>query len=202
MFVYLAVYLLGLLTFVLLWWIASSTGTTGNIESFLRDVGFKNFHFNGPELFLGAALIGIVLALTATLLSTVVAAMVNLVSELTGGIQLVVIESPFANDVEPEAAPERVAESPMPIARTEPARPRERTEALRPAPLATVAPVASGPGMGGEDGGATVRADGRADGAGDGAASGNGVASATGRWTNRALALLRGDGSSVRTDQE
>ena len=113
--VYAATYILGLLTFGLLWWIASNTGTTGNIESFLREVGFKGFTFKGGQLFLGVLLGGAVLALAATLLTTVVAAMVNLISELTGGIQVVVVD---ADEVEPVVAPAPapVVARPTPIA--------------------------------------------------------------------------------------
>ncbi|HVX19189.1 MAG TPA: DUF3566 domain-containing protein [Acidimicrobiales bacterium] len=92
--VYLALWAMGLLALAVIWWISSNTGTTSNIESFLRDVGFKNFEFNGPELLLAAGLGGLVLVLAGTLLTTVLAALVNLISELTGGLKVVVIEPP------------------------------------------------------------------------------------------------------------
>lgn len=128
---YLALYAVVLLALALLWWIAESTGTTGNIESFLRDVGFKNFTFNGPELLLGAALGGLVLVVAATLLTVVLVALVNLISELTGGVRLIVIESPYA--VGDEAPVARRAPETAPRPRT--ARAPQRPVGPTPAPV-------------------------------------------------------------------
>jgi hypothetical protein len=88
----LALYVITLGAFALLWWIASNTGTVHNIEKFLRDVGFKNFHFDGPQLMGGVAAIGAVLVLAGSLLATVTAALFNVLSEMTGGVGVVVIE--------------------------------------------------------------------------------------------------------------
>lgn len=76
----------------LLWWIAVSAGLVHNLEKFLRDVGFTNFHFNGGQLMQGVAIGGAVLVGVLTILTALATAMVNIISELTGGLRLVITE--------------------------------------------------------------------------------------------------------------
>lgn len=85
-------YVIGLLSLALLWSIATSAGQIHHLEKFMRDVGFENWSFNGVKLFEMAALVGAVAALAGSVLITLAGAVMNLISELTGGIRFTVIE--------------------------------------------------------------------------------------------------------------
>lgn len=85
-------YVVALLATAALWSIAVSSGQVHHIEKFMRDVGFDNWTFNGGRLFAAAALIGAVLAIAGSVLITLAGAVMNLISELTGGIRFTVIE--------------------------------------------------------------------------------------------------------------
>jgi hypothetical protein len=89
---FLCMYLVGLVTLVVLWGFAYSAGLVDNFESFANDVGWENWQFDGEEMFRQAAIIGGVLLVTATLLTVLATALLNVISELTGGIRVVVIE--------------------------------------------------------------------------------------------------------------
>ena len=76
----------------LLWGIAYSSGQVDKLESFLADVGLENYRFYGDQMFRAVMAIGAVGVLAATLVTVLTAALVNVVSEITGGIRVVVIE--------------------------------------------------------------------------------------------------------------
>jgi Transmembrane domain of unknown function (DUF3566) len=96
---------------VLLWGFAYSAGLIDNFESFMADVGFDDFQFYGDEIFRRAAIIGAVLVLAGAVLTVLATALINVISELTGGIRFVVIEvvEPVAPGRQPggELAPPR-----------------------------------------------------------------------------------------------
>jgi hypothetical protein len=92
-------YLIGLVAVGLLWSIATSAGQIHHIEKFMRDVGFEDWTFNGVRLFEAAALVGAVMALAGSVLITLAGAVMNLISELTGGIRFTVIEVDHAPPV-------------------------------------------------------------------------------------------------------
>ncbi len=86
-------YVICMLSVALLWSIAMSTGQIHHIERFMRDIGFNDWTFDGPVLFLAALNIGAVCTVLTSVMATVSAAIMNLVSELTGGIRFTVIEA-------------------------------------------------------------------------------------------------------------
>ena len=88
-----ACYIICLIAVAILWSLASTTGQVHHIEKFMREIGFNNWTFNGGELFQGVMLIGAVGLVVTSVMVTVWAALVNVVSELTGGIRFVVIEA-------------------------------------------------------------------------------------------------------------
>jgi hypothetical protein len=99
---FMCMYVVGLASLAVLWAFANSAGLVDNFESFANDVGWENWQFNGEQMFQQAALIGAVLVVTATLMTVLATALLNVISELTGGIRIVVIEE----DVTPaEPAP-------------------------------------------------------------------------------------------------
>ena len=92
LFLYLCLYVAVLIALAVLWGLAYSTGSVDKVQSFLADVGLDNFRFYGDQMFRACAAIGGVLVLAATLVTVVTVALVNLISEVTGGIRLTVIE--------------------------------------------------------------------------------------------------------------
>jgi hypothetical protein len=108
---YACVYVVTLLSGVFLWGFAYSAGLIDNFESFMADVGFDDFQFYGDEIFRRAAIIGAVLVLAGAVLTVLATALINVISELTGGIRFVVIEvvEPVAPSRQPgsELAPPR-----------------------------------------------------------------------------------------------
>jgi len=93
----------------LLWGLANTTGLVDDLEGFLRDAGFEDFRFKGDRMFEQVAFIGAVGALATTVFMVLATALLNLISEITGGIRFVVIEE----IVETPAAPAR---PPTPLA--------------------------------------------------------------------------------------
>jgi hypothetical protein len=78
---------------VVLWWIASAVGAIENVEKFIGDlVSDNNFHFLSWEVLRGATLIGLVVVCVLVVITVLAAAFYNLFSELTGGLEVTVVE--------------------------------------------------------------------------------------------------------------
>lgn len=90
--VYTCLYIAVLATLAALWGIAYSSGSVDKLQSFLEDVGLENFTFYGDDMFRACAAIGAVGVLAGTVITVLATALVNVISEMTGGIRLVVIE--------------------------------------------------------------------------------------------------------------
>ncbi len=140
-------------TVALLWGLANTTGLVEDLEGFLRDSGFEDFRFQGDRMFRQVAFIGAVGALAFSVFTVLATALINLISELTGGIRVVIIEEivdrreprtpPPAMDV--PVAPER-DRGPSPFPEVDPPRPRGPAAGSRPAP--PTGPPATWPGRG------------------------------------------------------
>ena len=89
---YTCLYVAVLATLALVWSIAYSSGQIDKVQSFLADVGLENYRFYGDQMFRACAAIGAVGVLAGIIITVLTAALVNVVSEMTGGIRLVVIE--------------------------------------------------------------------------------------------------------------
>lgn len=85
-------YLAVLATLVVVWGVAYSSGQIENLQEFLADVGLENYRFYGDRMFKACAAIGAVGVLAGTVLAVLTTALINLISEITGGIRVVVIE--------------------------------------------------------------------------------------------------------------
>ncbi len=94
-----------LLSVALLWGLANTTGVVDDLEGFLRDSGFEDFRFAGDRMFRQVAFIGAIGALALTVFTVLATALVNLISELTGGIRMVVIEEIVDESVPTASAP-------------------------------------------------------------------------------------------------
>lgn len=82
---------------VLLWGAAVSSGTIENIESFITDLfALKSFAINGDQLFRAAALGGLVMVVVGAGFTVLMAVLFNLISDLTGGIRMTVVEEETA----------------------------------------------------------------------------------------------------------
>ena len=89
---HLVVYFTVLIASVLLWSVASATGTIDNIERFLMSFGWESFQFNGWTLLLNEVLLGLLLVALLTNVWVLGATMFNLITDLVGGIRVSVLE--------------------------------------------------------------------------------------------------------------
>jgi hypothetical protein len=90
---YLTMYFILLVAGVLLWFVAVSTGTVGNVERFIRDLfALDTFHFSGGAIFHDSWIIGAFLVAGGTGLNVTLAVLFNLISDLVGGLRVTVLE--------------------------------------------------------------------------------------------------------------
>jgi len=90
---YVAVYLMLLVAAVLLWMAATATGLRGNIEKVVADlIASGKFHFVGSELLQAGVIGGAVLVVVGTAANVLLAVLYNLISDLVGGLVIVVEE--------------------------------------------------------------------------------------------------------------
>lgn len=86
------VYLIVLLASVLLWSVASATGTIDNIQQFMKSFGWESFQFKGGQLFVNVMILGLFGVILATALLVLAATVFNLITDLVGGIRVTVLE--------------------------------------------------------------------------------------------------------------
>lgn len=77
---------------ILLWAGARSLGAIGNVEKFMRDIGFEGFRLLPGQLLKAFVAVGVVFTLVSTGFFVVLAVLYNLISDVVGGVQLVVLE--------------------------------------------------------------------------------------------------------------
>ena len=85
-------YLILLVALVLLWSVASATGTIDNIQQFLKSFGWESFEFKGGQLFVNVMILGLLGVVLATALWVLAATIFNLITDLVGGIRVTVLE--------------------------------------------------------------------------------------------------------------
>ncbi|MFM8600925.1 MAG: DUF3566 domain-containing protein [Actinomycetota bacterium] len=104
--VHAAMYVVLLVTGLLLWNVASATGTIDNVESFLASFGWDSFTFDGSKVFTGSAVGGVFLVILGAGLWVLGAVIFNLVTELVGGVRVTVLEEEVvARPVEGQSGP-------------------------------------------------------------------------------------------------
>ena len=90
---YLALLIVFLVAGVMLWLIAGLTGTLDAVEEAIATtVAFDSFKFVGLQLFVGTALIGLIMSLVGTGVNTLIAVLYNLISDVVGGIEISIEE--------------------------------------------------------------------------------------------------------------
>lgn len=98
---YLCLWLVVTVAGVILWQVARVTGTLDNLQSFLATaLADDSFTIEGGRVLLSALLGGVVLVFAGTGLTVLLAVLFNLVSELTGGVRLSVVELETATVVD------------------------------------------------------------------------------------------------------
>ncbi len=107
-------YVVAMISGYLLWRAADRVGTISGIEGFLEDSGsYDNFNIIGSVVFRVAAIAGLVLAIVTVAVVVLAALLFNLISDLTGGIRMTVIDEDLivAPARRPEADPARRPEA-------------------------------------------------------------------------------------------
>lgn len=85
---------------VLLWNAAQTSGVITDIEQFAEELfALEDFTFEGERIFEAVALGGLVLAVTFTGFMVLIAILLNLISDLTGGIRVTVVEEETARPI-------------------------------------------------------------------------------------------------------
>jgi hypothetical protein len=77
---------------VLLWRVASETGTIDNIENFFEDTGWETFELQGGQIYHAAWIAGLFGAAGLTGLAVLMATLFNLITDLVGGVRVSVLE--------------------------------------------------------------------------------------------------------------
>jgi hypothetical protein len=95
---------------VILWSLAVSSGSIENIESFITDLfALKSFTINGDQVFRAAALGGLVMVVAGSGFTVLMAVLFNLISDLTGGIRMTVVEEETARPRPKQLRPRQVS---------------------------------------------------------------------------------------------
>lgn len=85
---------------VLLWNAAVASGVIGDIENFSAELfALESFEIRGDEVFRASALGGLVMSVAATGFTVLIAILLNLISDLTGGIRVTVVEEETARPI-------------------------------------------------------------------------------------------------------
>ena len=94
---YFCLWIILLVAGVLLWGAAVSSGTIDNIENFIRELlALDEFEFDADLIFRSSALGGLVMVVAATGFNVLLAVLFNLISDLTGGMRITVVEEESA----------------------------------------------------------------------------------------------------------
>jgi hypothetical protein len=94
---YLCLLAIAMVAGIVLWIVASATGTIHSVEGFVKEAfAFKTFHFDGVKVFRASLLGGLVLVIAGAGLNTLLCALFNLISDLIGGVRVAVIEEETA----------------------------------------------------------------------------------------------------------
>ncbi len=89
---HLVIYFVVLISLVLLWSVAESTGTIENIENFMESFGWESFSFDGWALFKNLWVLGLFVVVLFTGLWVLIATIFNLITDLVGGVRVTVLE--------------------------------------------------------------------------------------------------------------
>ena len=89
---HLVCYFVTLISLVLLWNVAQSTGTLDNVENFMESFGWETFRFDGSELFGNLWILGLLGVILGTGLWVLLATIFKFITDLVGGVRVTVLE--------------------------------------------------------------------------------------------------------------
>jgi len=120
---------------VILWSLAVGSGTIDNIENFIQKLfALDSFAFNADQIFRASAVGGLVLVVAGAGFTVLMAVLFNLISDVTGGIRLTVVEEETARP-----RPKRLRPRPGVLRRA--VTPRSEPAESQPEPEAETRPV-------------------------------------------------------------
>jgi hypothetical protein len=89
----LSLWLIVVVAGVLLWRVAVSTGTIGNVENFLAQILAEDtFTINGGQIFQGSLVAGLVFFVTGAVFAVVTSVLFNLIAGVVGGVRFTMVE--------------------------------------------------------------------------------------------------------------
>ena len=105
---YFCLWVIFLIAGVILWSLAVGSGMIDNVESFLEEIlALDSFEFNGDQIFRASALGGLVLVVAGSGFTVLVAVLFNLISDITGGMRITVVEEETARPRPKRTRPRR-----------------------------------------------------------------------------------------------
>ena len=105
---YFCLWVIFLISGVILWSLAVGSGTIDNLESFIEKLlALDSFEFEGEQIFRASALGGLVLVVAGSGFTVLVAVLFNLISDLTGGMRITVVEEETARPRPKRTRPRR-----------------------------------------------------------------------------------------------
>jgi hypothetical protein len=105
---YFCLWVIFLISGVILWSLAVGSGTIDNLESFIEKLlALDSFEFEGDQIFRASALGGLVLVVAGSGFTVLVAVLFNLISDLTGGMRITVVEEETARPRPKRTRPRR-----------------------------------------------------------------------------------------------
>ena len=94
---YFCIWIIMLVAGTILWKVADSSGMIDNIEKFIKEIfALKSFTFDATRIFRLYAVGGLVTVVAATGFTVLLSVLFNLISDLTGGVRVTVIEEETA----------------------------------------------------------------------------------------------------------
>lgn len=97
---YFCIWIIMLVAGTILWRVAASSGMIDNIEKFIKEIfALKSFTFDARRIFRIYAVGGLVTVVAATGFTVLLSVLFNLISDLTGGVRVTVIEEETARPV-------------------------------------------------------------------------------------------------------
>lgn len=107
-FFYLCLWFVFLVAGLILWSFATSSGTVENFENLITELfALEEFTFDSEQIFRGFALAGVVLMIGGTIFNVLVCVLFNLLSDLTGGLRITMIEEESIRPMPPPRPPRR-----------------------------------------------------------------------------------------------
>lgn len=97
---YFCIWIILLVAGTILWRVADSSGMIDNIEKFIKEIfALKSFSFEAGRIFRIYAVGGLVTVVAATGFTVLLSVLFNLISDLTGGVRVTVVEEESARPV-------------------------------------------------------------------------------------------------------